>query len=396
MSRQPCIDEYTGLLSPVDCGLSPIRGFLLKTNPLLTLPQRFHFIDEISKEIPEMIGAGTIRQELHKLPIPRLALVSRTDQFERLFACYTHLASAWYWGDRQPIDYIPESIAWPLHYLGRRLMMPPILTYKPYVLDNWRRKDPNLPIQIENLEVLHRFTDLADGDWFILIHVEIEANAGPIPSAIYYGQREIASHRPENLWLHLQMIGSATEKMYRTLCRMRKGCDPYRYYHYVRPYLFGFKDVLYRGVKEYGGKPYSFRGETGAQSAIVPCLDAALGIQHISDPDNPDFLLIHLLEMRKYMPPGHLKFLESVEKADANGASIRACALKDSELQPLYNNCVYWLMKFREEHIGLATTHIHAQAQANPTNPVHTGTGGTPYMQYLEKHLKETRKAIIS
>lgn len=389
------MDERTELLSPVDCGLSPIRGFLPKTDPLPALPERFRFIDEISASIPEIIRAGVVRKELENLPIPRLAPVHRTDQLERLFACYTHLASAWYWGDERPIDYIPEGIAWPIYYLGKRLGMPPVLTYKPYVLDNWRRKDPHGPIQIENLEVLHQFTDLTDGDWFILTHVEIEANAGPIPSAIYYGQRDILWDRPENLSLHLRVIASATEKMYRTLCRMREGCDPSRYYHDVRPYLFGFKNVIYKGVKEYENQPRSLRGETGAQSTIVPCLDAALGIEHTSDPGNPDPLLLYLMEMRKYIPPGHLRFLGSVEKADAKGVSIRECVLQNPELQMLYNDCVYWLAKFREEHIGLATTHIHEQAQASSTNPVHTGTGGTPYMQYLKKHLKETWEAAI-
>ena len=396
MYRQTCGGEYEEPLSPLDCGISPIRGFLPKKDPLLALPEKFHFIDKISASIPVMIKSGVIREELEKLPIPRLALVHCTDQLERLFACYTHLGNAWYWGEEEQIDYIPKSIAWPLYYLGRRLGMPPILAYKPYVLDNWRRKDLSFPIQIENLEVLHRFTDLTDGDWFILIHVEIEANAGPIPCAIYYGQKETFSHRPENLSLHLQIVASATKKMYRTLCRMREGCDPHRYYHDVRPYLFGFKNITYQGVKEYEGKPRSFRGETGAQSAIVPCLDAALGIEHTSDSHNPDPLLLHLMEMRKYMPPGHLKFLESVEKADANGASIRACVLKNPELQPFYNNCIHWLAKFREEHVGLATTHIHEQAQTSSTNPVHTGTGGTPYIKYLQKHLDETLKAIIS
>jgi hypothetical protein len=34
------------------------------------------------------------------------------------------------------------------------------------------------------------------------------------------------------------------------------------------------------GQLEYAGKPQSFYGETSAQSSIIPCLDAALGIRH--------------------------------------------------------------------------------------------------------------------
>lgn len=371
------------------------RGFLPKADPLVELPKKFRFIDEVSRAIPEIIQSGVVRKELEKLPVPRLQTVRHTGQLERLFACYTHLGSAWMWGNEEQVDSIPQSIAGPIWYLGKRLGVPPILTYKPYVLDNWRRKNPNGPIEIENLDVLHRFVDLPDADWFILIHVEIEANAGPIPSSIGHAQREAFNDRPRYLTLHLQTIASATEKMYRTLCRMREGCDPYRYYHYVRPYLFGFKGVIYRGVKAYEEKPQSFRGETGAQSAIVPCLDAALGIQHKSDPDKPDPLLTHLMEMRNYMPPSHLKFLESVEETDAKDVSIRAYVLQSPRLQLLYNDCVHWLAKFREEHIGLAKTHIHRQAQTSSRNPVGTGTGDTPYIEYLQKHLDETWEAII-
>ena len=65
--------------------------------------------------------------------------------------------------------------------------------------------------------------------------------------------------------------------------RMPEKCDPFIYYNRVRPYIFGWKNnpatpqgVIYEEVDEYNGKPQLFRGETGAQSSIVPALDALL------------------------------------------------------------------------------------------------------------------------
>ena len=57
--------------------------------------------------------------------------------------------------------------------------------------------------------------------------------------------------------------------------KMPEKCDPYVYYHRVRPYIFGTKDnpVLKKGLiyeNQFDNKPQFFRGETGAQSSIIP------------------------------------------------------------------------------------------------------------------------------
>ena len=94
---------------------------------------------------------------------------------------------------------------------------------------------------------------------------------------------------------------------------MPEKCDPYVYYHRVRPFIFGSKDNpdLKSGLKyegEFKGKPQFFRGETGAQSSIIPSLDAALGVKHSNDS-----LRHYLNEMRDYMPPKHNQFIKNLE-----------------------------------------------------------------------------------
>jgi len=59
-----------------------------------------------------------------------------------------------------------------------------------------------------------------------------------------------------------------------------------------------------------------------------------------------------------------------------------------------YCACVELLAQFREIHIGYADSYIHRQPQAHASNPTAVGTGGTPFMAYLQKHLDETRRAI--
>ena len=109
--------------------------------------------------------------------------------------------------------------------------------------------------------------------------------------------------RPWPRWAHVSMRGRGRLRawklssrdgvvvgaMYTTLRRMPEWCEPF-IYHRVRPYIHGWKNhpdlpegVIYEGVEAYGGKPQQFRGETGAQSSIVPALDAMLGVGHKED-----------------------------------------------------------------------------------------------------------------
>ena len=94
---------------------------------------------------------------------------------------------------------------------------------------------------------------------------------------------------------------------------MPEKCDPYVYYHRVRPFIFGTKDNpdLKKGLiyeNQFNNKPQFYRGETGAQSSIMPFLDGALGIYHTQD-----HLRHYLNEMRDYMPPEHKLMIEKVE-----------------------------------------------------------------------------------
>jgi indoleamine 2,3-dioxygenase len=183
--------------------------------------------------------------------------------------------------------------------------------------------------------------------------------------------------------------------MYDVLARMPERCDPYVYFHRVRPYIFGWKNnpalpngVVYEGVDELGGQGMSYRGETGAQSSIVPALDGALGIEH-----ERDELRDYLMEMRDYMPPAHVRFIESVEQ----GPSIRKCvkALGRPGTTALFNRSVELLADFRAMHLQYASTYIFAQAQKTPGNPSAVGTGGTPFIPYLRKHRDETRNQSL-
>jgi len=176
---------------------------------------------------------------------------------------------------------------------------------------------------------------------------------------------------------------------------MPEKCDPYIYYHRVRPYIFGTKDNpdLKKGLiyeNQYNNEPQFFRGETGAQSSIIPFLDGALGIEHTNDN-----LRHYLNEMRDYMPPNHRKMIEDVEVS----SNAKELIYRSKKLIQKYNSCLEEIRKFRAQHLEYAATYIHKQAQVSNSfgsgGSTVRGTGGTPFMKYLKKHRDETNQQKV-
>jgi indoleamine 2,3-dioxygenase len=148
--------------------------------------------------------------------------------------------------------------------------------------------------------------------------------------------------------------------------------------------------VRYDGVEAYGGAPQQFRGETGAQSSIIPALDAVLGITHKNDPLRP-----YLMEMRDYMPREHRAFIATLEQGPAVREYVLAHRDTEPALREAYNACVHWITEFRTKHLEYAARYIHQQSQHGMDNPTNVGTGGTPFMPYLKKHRDETLEHLL-
>src|SRR5207244_9026539 len=121
---------------------------------------------------------------------------------------------------------------------------------------------------------------------------------------------------------------------------------------------------------------------------IIPSLDAALGIVHKNDP-----LRSYLLDLRDYMPPKHRLFITRI----AEGPSLRDFVLLHREpvLSEAYNSCVQGVQDFRAKHLEYANAYVHRQSQRTQANPTAVGTGGTPFMAYLQKHRDETEAHLI-
>lgn len=386
------LDQLAALDRLDNYEISATRGFLPDADPVRALPRRFAAWEASARDLPKLLLSGRVRALLEKLPLIDPAPLHSDGEVRRAMMLLSYLGHAFVWGEAESAARIPAAIAMPWCAVAAALERPPVLSYASYALDNWRLIDDGGPVELGNIAILQNFLAGADEDWFIAVHIDIECRAARVLRQVGPALRAVAAKDARALTRSLIEVAHGIAALAATLRRMPEACDPYIYYRRVRPYIFGWKDhpalpdgVAYQGVAAFAGRPQKFRGETGAQSGIVPALDALLGVVHADDP-----LRAYLMEMRAYMPPGHRAFLTAIEAAPSVRAFVQAEAQGDAALVEAYDSCLAGLETFRSIHLQFAATYIHQQAQHGSANPNAVGTGGTPFMSYLKKHRDET------
>lgn len=390
-------------LSLSDFEISPEQGFLPQDprEEVADCPP----LDALGRDLPKLLSARMVRQfiDSQRSLLSSVPSSWHEQDYRAAMRILSFAGHAYVWeSPDHPAASLPSQLAQPWYEVAHRLGRPPVLSYASYALDNWRRLDASKPIALDNIVLLQNFLGGLDEEWFVVVHVQIERQAGSGLAGLVQAVNGAALDQGAEVLIGLQALAASQIEMRDTLLRMKERCDPYVYYTRVRPYIHGWKNsptlsegLVYGGVSAYAGQPQPFRGETGAQSSIVPCLDAGLGISHAPDP-----LTVYLQEMRDYMPPRHRAFLRSLgQSVDDRGQPMLSAYIRDRKSQSpdlwtAYCTCVDLLAQFREIHIGYADSYIHRQHQSHETNPTAVGTGGTPFMTYLQKHLDETKQVI--
>lgn len=349
------------------------------------LPETFSDVEKLAVELPKVLANEQIEARVLKLEAEKDVDTLTGPQLERAMLIYSYIGHAFMWGKSNDKNLIPLQIAKTWHKISIKLERPPILSYASYALNNWKMLDSSQPFDLENIVIVQNFLGGVDEDWFIMIHVAIEYEAKEILSSLnkYFFDSGDASNLEDAL--------KSIKKINHIMNRMPEKCDPFIYYNRVRPYIFGWKNnpttpegVVYEGVEEYDGKPQIFRGETGAQSSIVPMLDALLGVTHSDDP-----LKEYLDEMRIYMPKEHRDLLNNLDAWSQTERSV-VVESKDSKDKNLIDEIIKEVHVFRNKHLEYARIYIYEQSLTNDSNSNIVGTGGTPFMKYLDKHLQET------
>ena len=382
-----------------DYAMSRERGFLSHYEITdIELPSQFAPICEAAANLSGLLSTGVVRKWLKQLPDPQIedwVGTAPEEQVRTAMVHYSFLVQAYVWGEETAPTHLPANLARPMVAIADRLRQAPLLPYSGYVLDNWAKLDRAGPISLENIYMVQNFYGGQDENWFVMIHVAIEAEAGVLlDNACQLVLAADTGNVGEAERLLVEM-DQAWEKVYDVFKRMTESCDPYIYFHRVRPYIHGWTNnpalgdgLTYDGVEKFGGKPQAFRGQTGSQSSIVPAMDALFGVAHSDDP-----LKSFLDELHQYRPILHRKFIEDLAEKSTLRNFVETAGSQG--LRDAFNACVEQVARFRTRHLEYAASYINKQAGSITGNDPDVGTGGTPFMKYLKKHRDENRAQTV-
>ena len=351
------------------------RGFLPSRDPARSFApgSALSVLDEIGRDLPSLLEDSGFRHYVRGLRIPEWPEDRLRDEtLPELRLYYLRLgflASAYINQVGQPpANALPQNVAVPLCKACALLERPPILSYDGYALYNWKRFDASGPIALGNIDTLQDFVHLYDEHWFILVHVEIEAIGAQVLAGIDRAARAIVSSNPAEVSPALRDVASAVWRQVAVLRRIPEKMNSSLYYRTFRPYIRFFENVVYEGVTQ---TAMNFRGETGAQSSLMPVLIALMKIPH-----RQSVLTDHLTDMRRFMPLEHRQLIAELEAVPT---------VRDLADPEAYNDVLEAMATFREVHYGWAQEYVNRWV-ADPR-----GTGGTPYMTWLRQLIDETR-----
>ncbi|KAL6456829.1 hypothetical protein MHYP_G00353730 [Metynnis hypsauchen] len=393
--------------------ISEEYGFVLP-DPLVELPPYFQPWTDIAGRVTELISARSLRSFVHELPLLETdSLQSHRElRLAHLAVSIITMGYVWQEGEGDPVKVLPRNLAVPLWAVSQKLGLPPILTHADGVLANWRKRDPDGPMDIENLELLFSLPggESARGFFVVTLMVELAAVPGlkAIPeviSGVYDGDVAVVTRT-------LDVLSQAIDRMKEALKLMHVYVDPSVFYGIMRIFLSGWKDnltmaegLVYEGVQ---AEPLEFSGGSAAQSSLLHCFDELLGVKH--EEKSGAFLT----RMRDYMPPSHKRFIEDISCMP----SLRDFVLKrgDESLTEAFERCVDRLVALRSYHLNIVSRFIsipaaHAKklrasgsASLEEPNMVgkapisleERGTAGSGIMSFLKVVRDQTKGVLIS
>jgi indoleamine 2,3-dioxygenase len=282
------------------------------------------------------------------------------------------------------------------------------------------------------------FTGSLDESWFYLVSVAIEARAGPLVPMMVDAIEAARRNDSKTVTQSLQSFAETLDDLGGVLERMYESCDPHVFYHRIRPFLAGGKNMGAAGLPNgimfddgTGTQPYvQFSGGSNAQSSVIQFFDIVLGVEHrptgekrseASDSESSASAPAHnfILEMRKYMPGPHRRFLEHVESV-ANIREYVARNRHDRSLVTAFDAALAMLRSLRDKHIQMVSRYIiiksrETRSQSRSLSPAKAapqrvniantlqrgnskklrGTGGTALIAFLKQARDETGEPAI-
>ncbi|CAJ1068591.1 indoleamine 2%2C3-dioxygenase 2 [Xyrichtys novacula] len=385
-------------------------GFILP-DPLEKLPLYYQPWMDIALRVPELVHSQELRTLINKMPLLSSQFLQKHKELRLAHLALSTMAMGYVWqgGESDTIEILPKSLAVPFWEVSQRLGLPPILTHADAALANWKKKDPEGPFDMENLELL---LSLPGGDsvqGFFLVTMLVELAAVPALRNIPVVISGVRCADSEAVARALETISQSLQDMTDTLKLMHVYVEPSVFYGIMRIYLSGWKDnpsmpkgLVYEGVNT---EPMEYSGGSAAQSSLLHCFDELLGIKH--EEKSGAFLT----RMRNYMPPAHKQLIQDISLQPSLKSFVQQ---QDNEpLNQAFQHCVAKLLALRNYHINVVSRFITVPAararqlrdknqtsegemiSRAPTALEERGTGGSGIMIFLKTVRDHTRDAFL-
>ncbi|CAM1504545.1 Fc.00g021360.m01.CDS01 [Cosmosporella sp. VM-42] len=394
------------------------NAFLPEESPSKLLSDPYYEPWElVVQHLPSLIENG-IRKAVEQLPNLSTNRLQSEAEWRRAYVMLAFLTHAYVWGGEKSEEILPPQITVPFLDVSAHLELPPVLTYAGANLWNFSCAGDDFS-KIEDLSTLLTFTGSESESWFLLISVAMEAKAAGIIPRMMEAVDAIKTRDYGVIVSALKELRKCIEGVGLLLERMYEKCDPMEFYHHIRPFLAGSKNMeaagLPRGVfydeGDGQGEWRQLRGGSNGQSSLIQFFDIILGVDHTptgnSAPTKGE-LSYHEI-VRDYMPGPHRRFLIHI----ARMGSIRELALippvteEQHRLRKAYTAATEALGNFRNKHIQIVTRYIilpsrHsvkgsrvnlASSSAKKGGEELTGTGGTTLVPFLKQSRDETSNA---
>lgn len=298
---------------------------------------------------------------------------------------------------------------------------------------------------LDNLSTLATFTGSLDESWFYLVSVAIEARGAPILPLMLNAIAAARVNDSRTVTECLHTFAETLDELGTLLQRMYENCDPHVFYHRIRPFLAGSKNMADAGLPngvifEDGSGQDTYRqygGGSNAQSSLIQFFDIVLGVEHrptgekkndsseseyegTAPPPRHNFIQ----DMRSYMPGPHRRFLEHVSNA-ANIREFVETHRTNRALSIAYDACLAMLRSLRDKHIQMVSRYIIVKSRESRSHsrslspraapqPINLatamknncrdnrpgskklrGTGGTALIPFLKQARDETGEPAI-
>ncbi|KAI0509641.1 Indoleamine 2,3-dioxygenase [Xylaria bambusicola] len=413
------------------------NGFLPVKQPLKRLPDPYYLQwEQVLDELPTSLKEKTIRVKVNCLEVLGTDRLITEREWQRAYVILCFLAHSYIWGGDVPSEIIPPCITIPLLQVSGHLELPPVATYAAVNLWNFSSIGDDFT-DLDNLKALHTFSGTQDESWFYVLSVAIEARGAHILPLMLQATDAIKHKDYERIKHALNTMATCIRQLTHLLGRMSERCDPMVFYHRIRPFLAGTKNMGAAGLPngvfydegDGNGQWKQLRGGSNGQSSLIQFFDLILGVDHTStstchtlreghSPIKPASKEMNFhQEVRLYMPGPHRKFLAIVSRLDSVKDFVHSApkSLEQQQLIRAYQGATEAFGDFRQAHMQMVTRYIvvpsrkpcpssspgmnlaTASLAANRgTQTELTGTGGTDLIPFLKTTRDDTYRAGLT